>query len=210
MAWIKLNATTPAAPEGAENVHFRQEAGHDGTQSDPIPTSAYLENLPFTDLADAPASYSGQGGLVVAVKADESGLEFIEASGGSLARTTAAINAGTLGAGASATGSVTMCKSGFLMKVVAVAKARLRLYKTVAGRDADAGRPIGVSAAGGIGLLAEILWLGTAPLTWPMQPDAILENDDGTPAATIYWAVTNEESSSTAQTFTLTYMGIES
>ncbi len=33
----------------------------------------------FTELTDAPASYSGQGGKVVAVKGDQSGLEFITA-----------------------------------------------------------------------------------------------------------------------------------
>jgi hypothetical protein len=46
MAWIKLNATTPAAPEDAENVHFRQEAGHEGTQSDPNPVSAFTYPIP--------------------------------------------------------------------------------------------------------------------------------------------------------------------
>jgi hypothetical protein len=56
MAWIKLNATDPAAPEGARNIHFRQESGHDGTQSDPIPTSAYLMD------ADAIAGITIDGG----------------------------------------------------------------------------------------------------------------------------------------------------
>jgi hypothetical protein len=45
MAWIKLNATDPAAPAGARNVHFRQESGHSGLQADPIPTSAFLEDI---------------------------------------------------------------------------------------------------------------------------------------------------------------------
>lgn len=36
----------------------------------------------FTALTDAPSSYTGQGGKVVAVKTDESGLEFIPASAG--------------------------------------------------------------------------------------------------------------------------------
>lgn len=45
MSWIKLNATTPAAPGGAANVHFRKEAGHAGTESDPIPTSAFYDAL---------------------------------------------------------------------------------------------------------------------------------------------------------------------
>ena len=34
-------------------------------------------SLAFTDLTDTPAAYTGQGGKVVAVKADVSGLEFI-------------------------------------------------------------------------------------------------------------------------------------
>lgn len=47
MAWIKLNATKPAANEtGAENVHFRKEAGHAGTQSDPEPVSAFSYPVP--------------------------------------------------------------------------------------------------------------------------------------------------------------------
>jgi hypothetical protein len=54
-----------------------------------------ISNLPsgsggasaFTGLSDTPASYSGQGEKVVAVKADESGLEFAETgSGGAVGR----------------------------------------------------------------------------------------------------------------------------
>ena len=41
--------------------------------------SAVIE---FTDLSDVPASYTDQGGKIVAIKEDESGLEFIDASGG--------------------------------------------------------------------------------------------------------------------------------
>jgi hypothetical protein len=36
----------------------------------------------FLSLSDTPSSYSGQGGKTVSVKADESGLEFVAASGG--------------------------------------------------------------------------------------------------------------------------------
>jgi hypothetical protein len=43
MSWIKLNATTPAAPARKRNVHFRWDTAHAGTQSDPIPTSAYFD-----------------------------------------------------------------------------------------------------------------------------------------------------------------------
>src|SRR5690348_3502836 len=41
MAWIYLNATNPAPPAGAENVHFRADETHLGTQADPLPVSAY-------------------------------------------------------------------------------------------------------------------------------------------------------------------------
>ena len=37
----------------------------------------------FTDLSDVPASYTDQGGKVIAVKEDESGLEFVAAGAGS-------------------------------------------------------------------------------------------------------------------------------
>lgn len=37
----------------------------------------------FTQLQDVPASYTGEGSKVVAVKADETGLEFINAGSGS-------------------------------------------------------------------------------------------------------------------------------
>jgi hypothetical protein len=46
MAWIKLNATDPPAPAGSDgNVHFRQAPGHDGSATDPIPTSAFFNVL---------------------------------------------------------------------------------------------------------------------------------------------------------------------
>jgi hypothetical protein len=46
MAWIELNATTPPPPSGSDgNVHFRQDPGHAGTSSDPIPTSAFFNVL---------------------------------------------------------------------------------------------------------------------------------------------------------------------
>lgn len=39
----------------------------------------------FTDLTDTPADYTGQGGNLVAVKKNESGLEFVSPSGGAVA-----------------------------------------------------------------------------------------------------------------------------
>lgn len=64
MAWIKLNATTPAAPSGAQNVHFRTDSTHLGTEADPLSVSAYLS--PFT-------GDSGSGGASGLVPAPASG-----------------------------------------------------------------------------------------------------------------------------------------
>jgi hypothetical protein len=127
--------------------------------------------------------------------------------GGSITRTTTTLDAGTLAGGASATGSILLCKLGGLLKVVASARSRLRLYKTSAGRDADASRAYGTAPVHGCGLLVEIAWeLGTStPLTYPMFGTPGLGNDDTPQTATIYWAVTNNELGSTHITFDLTY-----
>lgn len=65
MAWIKLNATDPAPPAGAQNVHFRQDAAHLGTAADPSPVSAYVG--PFTGDSGA----GGASGLVPAPAAGD-------------------------------------------------------------------------------------------------------------------------------------------
>lgn len=65
MSWINLNATDPAAPAGAQNVHFRTDAAHLGTESDPLPTTAFL--APFTGDAGA----GGASGLVPAPAAGD-------------------------------------------------------------------------------------------------------------------------------------------
>lgn len=44
MPWIALNATTPAPPDGMQNVHFRADTTHLGTSIDPEPVSAYAPN----------------------------------------------------------------------------------------------------------------------------------------------------------------------
>jgi len=51
---------------------------YDGTRWCAITAGAAASSA-FTELTDAPASYEGQGGKLVSVKADESGLEFTEA-----------------------------------------------------------------------------------------------------------------------------------
>lgn len=62
--YIKLNATNPAPPAGAQNAHFRTDATHLGTSADPEPVSAYI--APFT-------GDSGAGGVSGIVPAPAAG-----------------------------------------------------------------------------------------------------------------------------------------
>jgi hypothetical protein len=83
MAWIKLNSTTPAAPSGARNVHFREEAGHTGLQDDPHPVSAYLEDAGAGDDFIGDGGAGGVHGLVPAPAAgDAAAGKYLKASGG--------------------------------------------------------------------------------------------------------------------------------
>lgn len=85
----RFSSTEPPAPAGYVNGVFaetlengiRKVAVH-------VPTGGFSESSPvedvdvvnFTDLADVPPSYVGQGGKLAAVKEDETGIEFITAS----------------------------------------------------------------------------------------------------------------------------------
>lgn len=98
-----LTFANPAPPSGKQNIKFQLDAtaspqevsaympieAGDGIalddSGDVLTISADNPVQNFTDLGDVPASYSGKGSKVVAVKVDESGLEFIAASSGGAA-----------------------------------------------------------------------------------------------------------------------------
>jgi hypothetical protein len=63
--YIELNATNPAPPAGAQNVHFREDATHLGTSADPRPVSAYV--VPMT----GDTGSGGASGLVPAPAAGD-------------------------------------------------------------------------------------------------------------------------------------------
>ncbi|HEX5235125.1 MAG TPA: hypothetical protein VFW25_07350 [Silvibacterium sp.] len=74
--YIELDASNPAPPAGAQNVHFRTDNTHLGTQDDPVPTSAFLS--PFTGDSGA----GGASGLVPGPSAgDAAANKFLHAGG---------------------------------------------------------------------------------------------------------------------------------
>lgn len=74
--YLELNASDPPAPAGGQNVHFRTDKTHTGTQSDPVPTTAFI--MPFT----GDSGSGGVSGLVPApVAGDAEGDRFLGAGG---------------------------------------------------------------------------------------------------------------------------------
>lgn len=62
--------------------------------------------------------------------------------------------------GATGPGSVEMAPAFTILSIAYSGPARLRLFRTAAGRDADAGRPVGVAYPGGRGRFYEYVALG--------------------------------------------------
>lgn len=75
------NATTPAAPSQAVNVHYQADTP-DATNPNTVrDASSYVNEASSTEAGVVP-NLTGHSGKVVAVKSDETGLEFVSPSGG--------------------------------------------------------------------------------------------------------------------------------
>lgn len=89
----KVVWSTSSIPFELFNISFangKAQMTTEPTQDADIATKKYIDDKAagitnkFTDLTDTPSSYSGGGGKLVRVKADESGLEFVSPSAGEL------------------------------------------------------------------------------------------------------------------------------
>lgn len=127
---------------------------------------------------------------------------------GGASRTT--ITANTASLANLATGNVTATgyKSYVLLKIQTSCEAWVRIYTDSSSRTSDASRTIGTDPIPGSGVIAEVLTT-TGYLTQLVTPAIFGFNNDATPTANVYMAVTNYNVSTQAVTVTLTLTQME-
>jgi len=131
------------------------------------------------------------------------------ASGGSPARAPFTVTTASLAAGATANGTATLPKTSALVGHLAADRACwVRLYATAAARTADAARLTTDVIPPGAGILADFRFSGAVSIG--IGPILLLANDDGTVAATIYYAITNESGATSTVTVTGAMVAMES
>jgi hypothetical protein len=122
-------------------------------------------------------------------------------------RTAAAATTGSLPNGATGNISITGFKSYALLKVQTSAAAWVRIYTDSTSRSNDSSRAEGTDPTPGAGVIAEVITTGAQTVV--ITPGTIGFNNDGTPATTIYAAVTNKSGSTATITTTLTVLQLE-
>lgn len=139
------------------------------------------------------------------------GSEFsdVASTGGSGApsRTTATLTTGTLAPSAYETGTIPLSKSYRLLNVQFSSPARIRLYSTVAQRDADVARAMGIDPIGNHGLMFE--QVATSILFYDLSPQIDGYDGKASPDGNIPYTITNLDSSNRAITFTTKYLVTE-
>lgn len=124
--------------------------------------------------------------------------------------TTKAITTASLATGASESGSIAVFKSFLLLEVQYSCKARVRLYSTASARDNDASRAWGtIPTLYAQNELISDTQMSSGAGTWAMSPAAIGFNSDTTRTTTIYYRITNLDTTQ-AVTITLTVLQMES
>lgn len=114
----------------------------------------------------------------------------------------------TIAVGVVESGVVSMAESYRVTKIATDRPARVRLYATIAQRDADASRAIGTAPSGNHGLLMEVI-TGTGALTMILTPQVDGTNFEASPSSNIPCCITNLDSATSAVTVTLTYIRTE-
>ena len=140
-------------------------------------------------------------GVVTVTSSAGSGLQ----SRGSLSQST-----GSIGAGTTTNITITGHKSYALQKVGISSAAWVVLYTDAASRTADESRAYTTDPQPGSGVIAEVRTTTAGVSTFIMSPGIIGWNDDATPGNNIYARVTNNESSDSDITVTLTAVQLES
>lgn len=128
--------------------------------------------------------------------------------GGNATRATATIVTGSLAAGASAVGAVDMAVGYRLYELVTNRPVRVRLYTTVAHRDADAARPLGTDPTGDHGLMLEYVTT-VDTLSASLSPLVDGFSGEDPPSISIPYRIDNLDSVAGAVSCTLTYIRTE-
>lgn|GEM_PF-3047335 len=116
------------------------------------------------------------------------------ASPGLAARSVVALVTGNLANNADQVGVAALGKAFQLLRVETSHAARVRLYSTIAARDADAGRAAGVDPAPGTehALICDLRLDDATGLAWTLSPAALGFNDEAVVTSDIAYTVRNE------------------
>jgi len=156
--------------------------------------------------ADGTAGYvlstNGLGTLSWIAQTGGAGIG-LQSRNGSVAATTASIADGAIG-NITFTGAA---KGYVLYKIQTGAAAWVRLYTDISSRTADVSRAEGVDPAAGAGVVAEVITTGAQTIL--ISPGALGFNNETSPVAEIYAAVTNKTGGTATITVTLTILTIE-
>lgn len=114
---------------------------------------------------------------------------------------------GALTVGDTELGTVSAFPGWRVIKLVTNRPARVRLYPTIAQRDADLSRGVGVKPSGNSGRLLEVVTYPGA-LSWDMNPTVDLAASDKTDP-TFFASVTNLDSVTGSVVTTYTYVRTE-
>lgn len=219
----RFPATLPAA--SAENLTSIPAGNLTGTVADArlstVSSSKLSGALPaldgsaLTSLTGASAATYGDATNSAQIVVDSNGritsITEVSISGGGgsglQSRSTAAQTTASIADNATDNISITGFKTYALMKVQLSAAAWIRLYTDSASRTSDASRSVGEDPTPGSGVIAEVVTTGSETKT--ISPFVIGGNLDGTPANTIYAAVTNLSGSTQTITATLTLLQLE-
>lgn len=216
-----VDAHTSGAVFGSDSAHWTAlDSETDALALAQLATHAGLTTTAHGGVV-APSLVDAKGDLIVgsandtvARKAAGSNGKFLSAQSGQsdgllwddpvLARTSITWTTGSLANNASENDDEAMAKACQAYSITTDRAARVRAYSTSAHRTADAARAAGTDPTGNHGCLLDVV-LVAGTLTIDFSPLVNLVNLDGTPATTIYFAVTNTSGSTSTVQVTITY-----